>query len=263
MALDLLAQAVDRFGLFWLIVGRVSGLFFVIPVFSNRFVPAPARIWLILIVALVLLPVTAPPPGGIPVDVLGYTAAFARELAFGLGMGFLVSLVFHVAEVAGQLLDVDMGFGMINVIDPVFGHPMPVMGNFLNLLTMLLFLVVDGHHLILSALSESFRRLPPGLGGFNDGSLQIGIGEVSWMFITAVKIAAPVLGILFLSTVVMGFLARATPQLNIFIVGLPVKLAVGLLGLALAVPVYVLALRALFPHAYRSLALFLEAVGPS
>lgn len=263
MALDLLAQAVDRFGLFWLIVGRVSGLFFMMPVFSNRFLPAAARVWLVLLVSALLLPVTPEPPGGVPADVTGYAAAFARELAFGLGLGFLVSLVFHVAEVAGQLLDVDMGFSMMNVIDPVFGHPMPVMGNFLNLLTMLLFLVVDGHHLILSALAESFRRLSPGLGGITDGSLQVGIGDVAWMFVTAVKIAAPVLGILFLATVVMGLMARATPQLNIFVVGLPVKLAVGLVGLTLALPVYVLALRALFPHAYKSLSLFLEAVVPS
>lgn len=260
--MDLIGQAVDRFGLYWLVVGRVSGLFFVMPIFGNRFVPAAVRVWLVLLTALALLPVVPLPPEGIPLTLLGYAGAFASELAFGLAMGFLVALVFAVAEVAGQLLDVEMGFSLVNVIDPVYGQPMPVMGTFLHVMAMLLFLLVDGHHLVLASLLESFQRLAPGLGGLTDGRLRLGFDEAAWMFTTAVKLAAPVLGVLFLSSVIMGLVARATPQLNIFIVGVPLKLALGLVGLAVAMPVYVLAMRALFPHAYRSMALFLEAVGP-
>ncbi len=263
MPLDLVGQAVERFGLFWLIVGRVSGLFFLAPVFGNRFVPAQVRAGLVLLVSLALLPVTAPPPGGVPGDPAGYAAAFARELAFGLAMGFLVALVFAVAEVAGQLLDVDMGFGLVNVIDPVFGEPLPLVGNFLHLVAILLYLLVDGHHLLLQALSESFARVPPGLGGITEGGARLGVDEVAWMFLAAVRIAAPVLGVLFLATVVMGLVARAAPQLNVFVVGLPLKVAVGLVALAVAMPVYVLALRALFPHAYESLQrLFGTVVAP-
>lgn len=261
MILDLLAQAVDRFGLFWLIVGRVSGLFFLAPVFGNRFVPTQARVGLILLVSLVLLPVVPLPAAGVPGDLPSYAAAFARELAFGMAMGFLVALVFAVAEAAGQLLDVEMGFGLVNVIDPVFGQPLPIIGNFLHLTAILVYLLVDGHHLLLESLSESFARFPPGLARIGDGGVRVTVDEVAWMFLAAVKIAAPVLGVLFLTTVVLALVARAAPQLNVFLVGLPAKVAVGLAALALAMPAYVLALRALFPHAYEALQRLFGAVG--
>lgn len=257
--MELLGQAIDRFTLYWLVAARVSGLFIAMPLFSHRSVPVPVRVGLVLLVSLALLPVL-PVAGGVPADLPGYVFVFAREAVIGLAMGFLAGLCFAAAEVAGQLLDMEMGFGMVNVLDPVFGQALPVMGNFLNLVALLLFLVADGHHMVLAALAESFQRVPIGGGRLSSG-IGLGLDEVAWMFYVAVKIAAPILGVLFLTSVVLAVLARTAPQMNIFAVGVPAKLAVGLLGLAVAMPVYVVALRALFPHAYRTLALFIQAVG--
>lgn len=258
--MDLLGQAMNQFALYWLVMARISAIFFVMPVFGHRSVPVPVRVGLSLLVSLAVLPLLKAPPGGIPGDMLPYAAMIAREIAFGLAIGFVVMLVFAVVEMAGQVLDVEMGFSMVNVIDPVFGQPLPVIGNFLHLLALLLFLLVDGHHVVLAGLVESFRQVPPGLGGLNDAGLRVGLEEAAWAFYTAVKIAAPVLGVLFLTSVALGLVARAAPQLNIFVVGVPAKLAVGLISLAAAMPVIVLAMRALFPQAYREMALLFRAV---
>lgn len=257
---DLLGRAVDQFALYWLVAGRIAGVFVSMPVFGHRGVPVAVRAGAILLTSLVLLPMVAPPPAGMPSELPPYAAMFAREVVFGLAMGFVVALVFAAAEMAGQLLDVEMGFSMVNVIDPVFGQALPVIGNLFNLLAMLLFLLVDGHHTVLAALLESFRRVPPGLGGIGDAGLRIGLEEAAWVFMTAVKIAAPVLGVLFLTSVVLGLVAKAAPQLNIFVVGLPVKMAVGFIGIAVAMPVTMLAIRELFPVAYRQMVLLFQTV---
>lgn len=271
---EMLGQAVDQFALYWLVLARVAGIFFVIPIFGHRSVPAPVRVGLTFLVSLTILPLLPPqpngvrlgtpgaaPPGGVPDQMLPYAVLVVREIAFGLATGFVVVLVFAVVEMAGQMLDVEMGFSLVNVIDPVFGHPLPVIGNLLHLLALLLFLLVDGHHVVLAALVESFRQVPPGVGGLGDAGLRIGLEQASWVFYTAVKIAAPMMGVLFVTSVVLGLLARAAPQLNIFIVGLPVKVAVGLVSLAAAMPVTILAMRALFPHAYRQMVLLFQTVG--
>lgn len=259
---ELLGQATDRFGLFWLVAARVSGLFFVMPVFAHRAVPVMVRVGITLIFALALVPVVALPPGGVPQDLLGYAATFTRELGIGLAMGFLVLLVFAVAEVAGQLLDVEMGYSIVNILDPVLGQPMPVVGNLLHFLAIILFLLVNGHHLLFSAMAESFQRVPPGAAILGPAGYQMGLDEVAWMFLAAVKIASPLLGILFLVSVVLALLTRSAPQLNIFTIGIPAKMALGLLGLGITAPVYVLALRGLFPHAYQTLARFVGVMVP-
>lgn len=251
--MEMLGLAADRFSLFWLVLARVSGLFLVTPIFGNRVIPVPVRISLLVLTSLIVLPVVAPPADGVPDALFPYVFILARELVLGLAMGFVVLLVFAAAEMVGQLLDIEMGFGLVNVIDPVMGHPLPLMGNFFNLLAMLLFIVTDAHHLVFVALVDSFAVAPVGAGSLTGAAMRVGFDEVASMFYAAVRIAAPMLAILFLTSVVLGLTARAAPQLNMFVVGVPVKVAVGFIGLALAMPVYVVALRALFPQAYANL----------
>lgn len=257
--LDLLAMALDRFTLFWLVAARIGGVVFVLPPFGHQAVAPAVRLFLALFLALAILPLVPEPPGGIPGDLLGYAGLFVREVAVGLAIGFLVNLLLAAAEAAGHLLDMGLGFGLVNVIDPVFGRPTPLTGQFMHFLAVVVFLAADGHVQVLAALLASFRHLPPGAGSLLRG-LGVGLEQAGWLFVTAVRLALPILAALFLTTLLLGLVSRAAPQLNIFAVGLPVQVGVGLVALALAVPAYVLAFKLLLPEAFRALAGFLEVV---
>lgn len=258
---DLLGVALDRFTLFWLVFARVSGFAFTVPVLSSKSVPVVVRVGTGLLVALALLPLVRVPVTGIPEGLFEYFAAFAADLALGLALGFLVGLAISVAQVAGQILDAEMGLNMMNTVDPVFGQPLPLLGNFFQLLAALLFLVINGHHTVLAVLAESFQLIPLGAGSIPTEAAGFGLQQFSWMFMAAVRIAAPVLGALFLSTVALSFMARTAPQLNIFMLGVPAKIGVGLFVLAITMPVVVASLWGVFPEVFNKAATFLGILG--
>lgn len=260
--MPLLDQVLSEFGRFWLVALRISGVMFVAPVFANRSVPPPARVFLTLMTALALLPVSgrtavfASQPG-----TLAYVAAAVGELFLGLILGYLVLLVFVAVQVAGQLLDLEMGFGIVTVMDPQFGQPAPLVGNFLYLISLLLFLLIDGHHQLLRALAYSFERVPVGAMTTGPALYARLFESFSWMFTSAARMALPALAALFLTSAVMAVLARTMPQLNVFIVGLPLKILVGLGTLIVALPFFLFMLERLFPENMQALARVLEAAG--
>ncbi len=257
--MELLSLALDRFGLFWLVAARIGGVVLVLPPFGHQAVAPALRFFLTLFLALAVLPVVPAPAGGVPGDLLGYAGLFVREVAVGLAIGFLVNLILAAAEAAGHLLDMGLGFGLVNVIDPVFGRPTPLTGQFLHFLALLVFLLADAHHQVLAALLVSFRQIPPGGGSLLRG-LGVALDQAGWFFATALRLALPILAVLFLTNLVVGLVSRAAPQLNVFAVGFPAQVAVGLVALALAVPAYVLAFKLLLPELYRSLDGFLGVV---
>ncbi|MEW6523394.1 MAG: flagellar biosynthetic protein FliR [Bacillota bacterium] len=221
---------------------RVLGLLATGPVWSSRYLPWPVRALLAAYTGVALGGVVSPVyPGTGPVLLV----VAARELCTGLALGYVAGLVFAAVQVAGHLVDMEMGFGIVNVLDPNLGQPTPVVGTFLYLLAMLLFLVFDGHHLLLVALADSFRVIPLNAGSWGAATTQavvVATGEVFWV---ALRIALPVVGALFVGTVALGVVAQSVPQLNIFVVGLPAKIGGGLLLLAVSVPAYALLVRAL------------------
>jgi flagellar biosynthetic protein FliR len=222
---------------------RAVGVLATAPVWSSRYLPWPLRAVLALYLGLALAPVVQPAVTGATAVHLLLVAA--TELVTGLALGYAAGLTFAAVQVAGHLVDMEMGFGIVNVIDPNLGQPSPVAGTFLYLLAMLLFLQFDGHHLLLAALADSFRVIPLAGATWGGPPTQVLIrasGQVFWL---ALRIALPVVGALFVATVALGLVARSVPQMNVFIVGLPVKIASGLFLLAASLPVYALVVQLL------------------
>ncbi|MCL4424593.1 MAG: flagellar type III secretion system protein FliR [Firmicutes bacterium] len=227
----------DNFSLFLLVMVRVWGVLATSPVFGARFLPASVRASLVLFLSVFLTPLVPRPT--MPVtDLFPYFFFLIRELALGLAMGYTANLLFVGLQLAGQILDTEMGFGITNVIDPLFGQPVPLVGNFQYLIGLLIFLGINGHHLILSALAESFQALPPAGWYFTDGLVSFLVDLVGEVFLVAVQLALPAAGGLFLTTVALGLLSRAVPQMNVFVVGLPLKIIVGSVLLAVTLPLY-------------------------
>jgi len=220
----------------FLVFVRLSGFFFLFPLSANRQVPVVYRAGLGAISALALASAVDPFRGPAP-DLISLALLVSRELAIGLALGYLSLLLLTVGQVAGQFADYEMGFGMVQVIDPQFGQRVPLIGNFLYLLGILVFLALNGHHILLATLHSSFSVLPLG-SGLPTGVCPGIFSFVSWMFGAALRVSLPVLGALFITSAALGILARTMPQLNVFVVGLPLKILVGMAVLAAALPIY-------------------------
>ncbi|MBE1446416.1 flagellar biosynthetic protein FliR [Paenibacillus sp. OAS669] len=151
-------------------------------------------------------------------------------------------MFFQILLIAGAFIDIQMGFGIANVIDPMTGAQSPVMGNLKYMIAILLFLSFNGHHLLLKAIMESYDWIPlsnPLFAKMYSGDIaKFMVQTFSSVFSISFQMAAPLVVSIFLTDVGLGFLARVAPQFNIFVVGMPIKITVGFILLALLFPAY-------------------------
>lgn len=259
--MDLYQLLFSRFDLYLLVASRTAAVFFAAPPFAARQIPAQWRAGFGLVVALVLLPIV-PVPAGLPQTLIPWLAWAIRETALGLAIGWTANLVFAGVQLGGQLLDTELGFGIVNVLDPQTGQQLPLVGNFQYLLALLVLFLTNGHYMILAALARSFTLVPVGAAVLRPNLADTVTTLTGGVFLTAFKLAAPVLGAGFVTTVALGIMARAVPQMNVFIVGMPLKLAAGLIILAAGMPLYLLTVNHVLDGLYGGLAQILQAVRP-
>lgn len=238
-----MAYWLDQFHVFLLILLRVSALLVVAPIFGHRLLLARAKIGLAAMISLLVFPLVADRAPAVPPGLLAYGVMMVREIAMGLVLGFAVLLLFIGVQFAGQLAGLQMGFGIINVIDPQSESEVSVIGQFLNILAILTVLVTDGHHLILRGLFASFDVVPLGGAFLRPPLMEKLIALSAQVFVVAVKISAPILITLLLISVALGILSRTVPQMNVFMVGFPVQVAAGLLVLLVSMPLFQVVLR--------------------
>ncbi len=260
--LDWMTFATTQVHVFALILMRVSAILMSIPIVGNRHVPAQVQIGLAVIATILLWPLAGSSVGVLPTDVPGYTLLAIRELGIGLVIGFAASLIFNAIYLAGQMIDMQMGFGIVNVIDPLSNIQIPIVGQFQYLIAILIFMAIQGHHWFVEAVVDSYRIIPIGQVRFSPEMIEIIWELARHMWIIAFKIAAPVLGLLFLSTVAMGIIARTVPQMNVFIVGFPLQIALGLFMLAAVLPMFYVILEKSFLLLHEMFVPLMKAMGP-
>ncbi|MEE2657949.1 MAG: flagellar biosynthetic protein FliR [Candidatus Latescibacterota bacterium] len=248
----------DQFHIYLLVLLRVSALLTVAPIFGHRNYLARGKIGLALMISFVVFPMVAEQPLDIPEGLLAYALMLMREIVMGLILGFVVLMLFVGIHFAGQLAGLQMGFGIVNVIDPQSTDQISIIGQFLNILAILLLFALNGHHVILSGLVGSFQAIPLGGVVLSTSVLQKILALTSDVFIIAVKIAAPMLVALFLVTASMGVLARTVPQMNVFMVGFPVQIFVGISVLLITLPLFAILLERLIFGLHRDLFALLD-----
>jgi flagellar biosynthesis protein FliR len=241
MTIETFLQRVD---LFVLVFTRMIGLFVTSPIWSNPYVPVQLRVALALVLGLLVLPLVGTPE--LPSRIIELAPLVVKELLVGLIIGFIATVIFAAIHLAGELLDIDMGLSLMNVLDPLTGAQVPLVGNFKYLLALLVFLAIGGHHTLLIGVVQSYLVIPVGGVTVGPAVTEAMMDIASGVFLAALRIAAPVMGALLLTTVALGVVNRAVPQMNVFIVGLPVKLGVGVFMLAVGIPLYVGFLEVLF-----------------
>ncbi len=222
----------------FLIFLRIGAMMLTLPVFNSRSIPILFKAGLSISAGLLILPLLSPalPP------VSGMTVTFGLaalgEVLVGAVLGFAVRLLFAGVQLAGQLAGFQMGIGIANVFDPVTSSQVSVIGQFNNLLAMLVFLVTDAHHIFLRAVADSFRLIPPLGVHYSAAPSGTIIGLGGEMFILAVQIGAPVIVALMLTNVALGIMARTVPQMNVFFVAAPASVVVGLALMGLSLPFF-------------------------
>jgi flagellar biosynthetic protein FliR len=214
---------------------RIGSMFMVAPITGGQYVPVRARLMLAVAVTLVVMPLLPELPVADPFSLTMLTLIL-QQLLIGVAMGFALMLVFTAIVTGGQLIAMQMGLGFAAMVDPANGQQVPVLSQLYLIMTTLLFLVMDGHLVLIALLVESFQTLPIGPVGIDrDGFWEI----VQWgskMFAGAVWMALPAVASILVVNIAFGVMARAAPQLNIFSIGFPVTMIMGFVVILYTLP---------------------------
>lgn len=227
--MELLNFSSEQFKIFILVLIRVSIFFYMFPIFGSSLFPSLIKAGLALVISLVLLPITPVDLRYFPDNFIGLLVLMVSELFVGLVLGLCLHMFFASVQLAGQLIGAQMGFAIINVMDPQSGEQVSIIDQFGYLVVILIFLQLNGHHILIYALAESFHLVDIGWIFLKKGFLLQVISLSTEMFILAIKIASPVIAALLFTSAAFGICAKFVPQMNIFITAFPVQIVIGLI----------------------------------
>jgi len=209
---------------------RVSGLMLFAPFFASGSIPPRVKIVLVLAITAVLYPVFSPQLSSVAIS--HWPTVVASETLLGIAMGLATNAVFEAVQIGGQMLSVQMGYSLVNILDPNTQVESTVVATFHQILAMYIFLALDVHHWILRAIARSFQYLPPGTATVNPMFTKTLMHEGAIVLELGIQIAAPVLAATLLMDVVLGLLGKASPQMPLMLLGPAVKSMLGVLILA-------------------------------
>ncbi|MFC7372186.1 flagellar biosynthetic protein FliR [Fictibacillus iocasae] len=246
---------------FLLIAARISSFFVTVPIFSNRSIPAMHKTAISLFISWIALYAVKPPAVAVDGE---FILLLLKEVMTGLALGLIAAILFAAIQAAGGFIDLQMGFALANVFDPQTGAQSPLMGRYLYTFAILFLLSTDAHHLLLDGIFYSYQFIPLEYSVFHFGDenvLKTFAEAFSGMFLAAFQMAFPIVGALFLADLALGIMARTVPQLNIFVIGLPLKILISFLLLLIVLPVFFVSLSALMAQITEAMRALMEALG--
>jgi flagellar biosynthetic protein FliR len=232
--------------LFFLVFLRIGTILMTIPVFDSKTIPHLFKLALAFATSLVLFPLLKLHPIPVAHSLFTLGIGAAREILLGLTIGFSVKFIFAGVQLAGQLVGYQMGLAIAHVLDPAESLQIPLLAQFNNLVALLIFLSINAHYWFIRALTHSYRIVPP-LSAHFDGSLMEQLVQLGGnVFVIAIQVGAPVIAVLLVTSAAFGLVARTVPQMNVFIVAMPLKIGVGLIFLGFSLPYFAAFLKKLF-----------------
>ncbi|MEA1966939.1 MAG: flagellar biosynthetic protein FliR [Thermodesulfobacteriota bacterium] len=243
----------NEFKVYLLVLARISLVLFMLPVFSTKMFPALVKAGFAMVISMLLYSVVDIDPSLFPETAVETALLFLPEAMIGLTLGLCVRIFFGSVQLAGQIIGFQMGFSMINVVDPQSGANVSIMEQIAYWVALLIFLLLNGHHIMLLSLVESFELVPPGYFMFQRVMLVKVLQIGAEMFVLAIKIGAPVIAVLLFTSAAFGLTAKFSPQMNVMIVAFPLKIFVGLVLFGLSLDIilrvmreYIMDLKGLF-----------------
>lgn len=223
-----------EFQAFLVLISRIGGLLAAVPVLSGRAVPLKVKGALVLALGVVLAPMVRLPV--VPYDPFVLAAGLVSEMVIGLAIGLAVRLFFGALEVAGEMVGVQMGFGVVQLLDPATSRQTPILAQYFTLVASLVFLSLNGHMLLVATIVSSYDTIPAFGASLPSGAGDDILRLCQHMFIVGLRLAAPVLIIILLINILLAILGRAVSQINVFVLSFPITIAGGLAVLGFSMP---------------------------
>lgn len=246
--------------LFFLVFLRVGAILMSMPVFDSKSIPLFFKVALAFSTSIVLFPMLELEPLPVLNNFFAMGIRVAGEILIGLVIGFSVKLIFAGIQLAGQLAGYQMGMALANVMDPSSSQQVPLLAQFTNLFGLLIFIAINAHHWFIRALVHSFQLVPPLKVNFSGSLMQHLIKMSGNMFVIGIQVGAPVIASLLIASVAFGLIARTVPQMNVFIVAMPLKIGIGLLFLGFSLPYFSTFLEKIFGGLGQNIIFVLKAM---
>ncbi|MGM8364123.1 flagellar biosynthetic protein FliR [Virgibacillus sp. W0181] len=246
--------------IFLLIFVRVISFFVALPLFSYRTIPTQFKIGFSIFLSFIMFYTLD--KSTITIDDT-FVFLLLKEASVGLLIGLIAFIILSAVQIAGGFIDFQMGFAIANVIDPQTGAQSPLIGQYFYIIALLFLLSVNGHHLLIDGIVNSYQFIPmDAFVPFANGSIaEYVISIFNRMFVIAFQIAIPIVGCLFLVDVALGMIARTVPQLNVFVVGLPIKIFVSFAVLLFFLSLYVMLVKSLFELMFETMRGLMQLFG--
>jgi flagellar biosynthetic protein FliR len=254
---------VTNIRLFLLVFFRIIAMVELAPLLSSASIPQLAKIGLSFFTAAAVFPGVLASNYAIPANDLDYGLLVLGEVAIGLLLGFLLLLIFSAFQLAGQFFSLQMGFGASEVFDPLSQIEVPLMGEFLNLIAMLVFIAISGTgKFLLVGVQQSFDHLRAlDLVTHREGVVQLLVGGLGGLFQSALTISFPILGTLILVSIVMGLMAKAAPQMDVLTMGFPLSIGVSFILLFATLPFLMTAFERIIDGGFQTIGSFIAGAG--
>jgi flagellar biosynthetic protein FliR len=252
----------NGFDMFLLVFVRMTGLFVVAPIFGRRNIPTLFKIGFSFFTALILVNTTVVKNIQYDNNILGYALLIIKEFMIGLSIGFVAYLAYTAFYIAGEIIDRQIGFGIVNVLDPISNIQVPVTSNLYFIISMLMFLTINGHHMLILTLFDSFTTLPLGTALFNKEIVDGITGLFTTVLATGFKIAAPIVASILITDIALGTISKMVPQINIFVIGMPLKIIVGMVILIITIPAFISIMETVYKLMNSSMLDYIKELGP-
>ncbi|GAB3265064.1 flagellar biosynthetic protein FliR [Chitinimonas naiadis] len=229
---------------------RIMAIFATDPFYSSRSIPARVKVTLAILLSILIAPALPPMPAVAPVSPLGILI-LGQQILIGTAIGLTMRLVFSSVEMAGHLAGLQMGLGFASFYDPQHGTNTVVVAQLTSLLTILVFLALNGHLLVIETIVKSFVLLPISAEPIKALGFRLLVDSAAQIFTLSLLLSLPVLAALLITNLSIGVMSRASPQFNVFAVGFPLTLGVGIAALYFSLPQFVPHIQRLVDQATR------------
>lgn len=244
---------------FILIFIRCTAFLWASPLLALPGIPMVVKFGLGLLLTVLIYPLAAD-PGEMYGGLLGLAMMSVRETAVGLAMGFICTMTFNALRMAGQLMDLNIGFAMSQVMDPATGSMNTLLGRFFYFATLVTFLCVDGHHGLIWGLAKSYQVLPLNTATISGPVVLFVIRVFADAITLALKVAIPITGVLVMTDIALGMMGRTAPQINIFMLGFPFKIGLGLISISILLPLLGAVFASVFDQMHKDLLILVKGL---